>query len=67
MIPNCAATRHIHFELNGNGPAVFNKPDLNLWPLELPMDTIKRVNIEDLTKNILNLNQEIHFYYLEKS
>ena len=56
MIPNCAATRHIHFELDGNGPAVFNKPDLDLWPdIELPMDTIKRVNIADLTKE--NLSQ----------
>ena len=56
MIPNCAATRHIHFELKGDGPAVFKKPDLDLWPdLELPMDTIKKVNIEDLTQE--NLSQ----------
>jgi fumarate hydratase class I len=56
MIPNCAATRHIHFELDGNGATVFNKPDLDLWPdIELPMDTIKRINIEDLTKE--NLSQ----------
>ncbi len=44
------------FELKGDGPARFNKPDLDLWPdIELPMDTIKRVNIEDLTKE--NLSQ----------
>ncbi|OUR72114.1 fumarate hydratase [Arcobacter sp. 31_11_sub10_T18] len=56
MIPNCAATRHIHFELEGNGPAVFKKPDLDLWPdIELPVDSIKRVNIEELTKE--NLSQ----------
>ncbi|PHR71524.1 MAG: fumarate hydratase [Arcobacter sp.] len=56
MIPNCAATRHIHFELKGDGPAVFKKPDLDLWPdLELPMDTIKKVNIEELTQE--NLSQ----------
>ncbi|WP_024955055.1 fumarate hydratase [Sulfurospirillum arcachonense] len=56
MIPNCAATRHIHFKLKGDGPAVFKKPDLDIWPdLELPMDTIKKVNIEDLTKE--NLSQ----------
>ncbi len=56
MIPNCAATRHIHFELDGSGSAVFEKPDLDLWPdLELPMDTIKKVNIEDLTKE--NISQ----------
>ncbi|WP_428026404.1 fumarate hydratase [Arcobacter sp.] len=56
MIPNCAATRHIHFKLKGDGPAIFNKPDLDIWPdIELPMDTIKKVNIEDLTKE--NLSQ----------
>lgn len=56
MIPNCAATRHIHFELDGNGAAKFNKPDLDVWPdLEIPMDTVKKVNIEDLTKE--NLSQ----------
>ncbi|MCJ8326837.1 MAG: fumarate hydratase [Campylobacterales bacterium] len=56
MIPNCAATRHIHFELKGDGPAVFKKPNLDLWPdLELPMDTIKKVNIADLTQE--NLSQ----------
>jgi len=56
MIPNCAATRHIHFDLTGDGPAVFEKPDLDTWPdIELPMDTIKRVNIEELTKE--NLSQ----------
>jgi fumarate hydratase class I len=56
MIPNCAATRHIHFDLKGDGPAVFEKPDLDTWPdIELPMDTIKRVNIEDLNKE--NLSQ----------
>ncbi|WP_404319078.1 fumarate hydratase [Malaciobacter canalis] len=56
MIPNCAATRHIHFELDGNGAAKFEKPDLDIWPdLEIPMDSVKRVNIEDLTKE--NLSQ----------
>jgi len=56
MIPNCAATRHIHFKLKGDGPAVFNKPSLDIWPdLELPQDSIKRVNIEELTKE--NISQ----------
>lgn len=32
MIPNCAATRHVHFELGGAGPAVLAPPDLSLWP-----------------------------------
>ena len=55
MIPNCAATRHIHFKLKaGEGVAKFKKPNLDLWPdITLPMDTIKRVNIADLTKEKL--------------
>src|SRR5271154_5208731 len=32
VIPNCAATRHIHFTLDGSGPAVLEPPDLDLWP-----------------------------------
>ena len=32
IIPNCTATRHVHFELDGSGPAKFTPPDLALWP-----------------------------------
>jgi fumarate hydratase class I len=32
MIPNCAATRHVHFALDGSGPAVFTPPSLDDWP-----------------------------------
>lgn len=32
IIPNCAATRHVHFELDGKGPAVLAPPDLDDWP-----------------------------------
>lgn len=32
MIPNCAATRHTHFKLNGNGPAILTPPSLDEWP-----------------------------------
>ena len=32
MIPNCAATRHIHFELDGSGPAKLTPPALSEWP-----------------------------------
>ena len=32
VIPNCAATRHIHFTLDGAGPAVLDPPNLDLWP-----------------------------------
>lgn len=32
MIPNCAATRHAHFVLDGSGPAHLSPPSLDLWP-----------------------------------
>ena len=32
MIPNCAATRHAHFVLDGSGPAYLEPPNLDLWP-----------------------------------
>ncbi|MDD5366728.1 MAG: fumarate hydratase [Gallionellaceae bacterium] len=32
MIPNCAATRHLHFTLDGSGPARFEPPALSEWP-----------------------------------
>jgi fumarate hydratase class I len=32
VIPNCAATRHVHFTLDGTGPALFEPPDLAAWP-----------------------------------
>jgi fumarate hydratase, class I len=32
MIPNCAATRHAHFVLDGSGPAYIEPPSLDLWP-----------------------------------
>ena len=31
VIPNCAATRHLHFELDGTGAATFEPPDLDEW------------------------------------
>ncbi len=52
MIPNCAATRHIHFHLDGSGPAVFTPPDINAWP-EIALsagDDIRRVHLDGLTK-----------------
>ena len=32
MIPNCAATRHAHFVLDGSGPAFLEPPSLDMWP-----------------------------------
>jgi fumarate hydratase class I len=52
MIPNCAATRHIHFKLDGSGPAVLAPPRIEEWP-EIALDAgadVKRVFIESLTK-----------------
>ncbi|MCZ6855096.1 MAG: fumarate hydratase [Gammaproteobacteria bacterium] len=51
VIPNCTATRHIHFTLDGEGPALFEPPDLNEWPdiaFELG-DDVRRVNLDALT------------------
>jgi fumarate hydratase class I len=37
IVPNCAATRHARFVLDGSGPAFLEPPDLDLWPeLDLP-------------------------------
>jgi fumarate hydratase class I len=33
LIPNCAATRHIHFSLDGSGPARLPSPNLDDWPV----------------------------------
>jgi fumarate hydratase class I len=52
MIPNCAATRHIHFTLDGSGPAELAPPDISNWP-ELSFDTgenIKKVSLDSITK-----------------
>src|SRR6187397_1394263 len=51
MIPNCAATRHVHFVLDGSGPAKLEPPSLDAWP-KLAFDTSKskRVNLDTLTK-----------------
>lgn len=52
MIPNCAATRHVHFTLDGSGPANLTPPKLEDWPevtWEVGEDT-RRVNLDSLTK-----------------
>jgi fumarate hydratase class I len=52
MIPNCAATRHAHFVLDGSGPVMLDPPSLEDWP-ELTYDASKgrRVNLDTLTKD----------------
>ena len=53
MIPNCAATRHAHFVLDGSGPAYLEPPSLDLWPdvrWAPDYNKSKRVNLDTLTK-----------------
>jgi fumarate hydratase class I len=53
MIPNCAATRHAHFVMDGSGPVYLDPPSLDLWPkVEWAPDynKSKRVNLDTLTK-----------------
>ena len=51
MIPNCAATRHAHFTLDGSGPATLDPPSLDDWP-QLTYDASKgkRVNLDTVTR-----------------
>jgi fumarate hydratase class I len=52
MIPNCAATRHAHFVLDGSGPAEFKPPRLDDWP-EITWQagaTARRVNLDTVTQ-----------------
>ena len=53
MIPNCAATRHAHFVLDGSGPAYLEPPSLDLWPdVQWAPDynRSKKVDLDALTK-----------------
>jgi len=52
MIPNCAATRHAHFYLDGSGPAELKAPKLEEWPditWEVGEST-RRVNLDEVSK-----------------
>ncbi|MDD5175724.1 MAG: fumarate hydratase [Sterolibacterium sp.] len=52
LIPNCAATRHIHFELDGSGPAKLPVPSLDDWPKvtwQPNTKTSTRINLDTLT------------------
>ncbi|WP_086931009.1 fumarate hydratase [Agarilytica rhodophyticola] len=55
IIPNCAATRHAHFVLDGSGPALQTPPSLDDWP-EVSWDvgdSVRRVNLNEVTKDDL--------------
>ena len=52
MIPNCAATRHAHFVMDGSGPVYLDPPSLDLWPnVAWTPDYVKskKVNLDALT------------------
>ncbi|MCC7411683.1 MAG: fumarate hydratase [Gammaproteobacteria bacterium] len=52
MIPNCAATRHAHFVLDGAGPALQTPPSLDDWP-QIAWDAgpnARRVNLDTVTR-----------------
>ena len=52
LIPNCAATRHVHFHLDGSGPAKLEPPRLDQWPQVAwtpNTETSTRVNLDTLT------------------
>lgn len=52
IIPNCAATRHAHFELDGSGPAKLEPPKLEDWP-EITWEvgeSVRRVDLNTITR-----------------
>ena len=55
MIPNCAATRHAHFMLDGSGVASMPVPTLSDWPAVTwrPDATAKRVDLDTLTPEVV--------------
>ena len=52
VIPNCAATRHVHFTLDGAGPAQLRPPRLDDWPevTREAGDDVRRVNLDTVTR-----------------
>ena len=51
MIPNCAATRHLHIHLDGSGPVAAVPPSLDLWPkLEYAPKNARRVDLGTVTR-----------------
>ena len=51
MIPNCAATRHAHFVLDGSGPVALEPPSLKDWPeLTYNPTGARRVNLDTVTR-----------------
>jgi fumarate hydratase class I len=56
LIPNCAATRHVAFTLDGSGPARLEPPDLSDWPeilLDLGNSGARRIDLDALTDDVV--------------
>ena len=56
LIPNCAATRHIHFTLDGSGPATFTPPSMDLYPdilLDAAGAQARKLDLDDLNDQVL--------------
>lgn len=56
LIPNCAATRHAKFTLDGTGPARLTPPDLSLWPeilLDMAGSGARRIDLDTLTDDVV--------------
>jgi len=52
LLPNCAATRHIHFALDGKGPAKFKPPSLDDWPkLSLDFSSSRKLNLDTVSRD----------------
>src|SRR5665213_3031021 len=52
MIPNCAATRHAHFHLDGSGAVMLDPPSLDAWPkLTYDVSTARRVDLNTVTRD----------------
>jgi fumarate hydratase class I len=56
IIPNCAATRHVHFFLDGSGPVRLDPPDLDDWPvIDLdPGRQARRVQLDGLDREAVS-------------
>ena len=51
MIPNCAATRHLHFSIDGSGVAELPDINMNVYPdLEMDYSKYKKVDLNILTR-----------------
>ncbi len=51
LLPNCAATRHAHFTLDGSGPAHLVAPSIDDWPkLTMDFSASRRVNLDTLDR-----------------